>query len=79
MAKVIYEVVQHDGGWAYKVGDVLSETLPDPRRSPCRSGRRCRAAAPRRRDRGHRVRGQVRPLAQEIAEGTDRPDTELDD
>jgi hypothetical protein len=25
--KVIYEVVEHDGGWAYKVGDVLSETF----------------------------------------------------
>ena len=28
MSKVVYEVVQHDGGWAYKVGDVLSETFP---------------------------------------------------
>ncbi|MEN5084532.1 DUF2188 domain-containing protein [Bosea sp. TWI1241] len=28
MAVVRYEVVEHDGGWAYKVGDVLSETHP---------------------------------------------------
>ncbi|SIR30784.1 MULTISPECIES: DUF2188 domain-containing protein [unclassified Bosea (in: a-proteobacteria)] len=28
MSKVRYEVVEHDGGWAYKVGDVLSETYP---------------------------------------------------
>ena len=27
MAKVIYEVVQHDGGWAYKVDGVFSETF----------------------------------------------------
>ncbi len=27
MSTVKYEVVQHDGGWAYKVGDVLSETF----------------------------------------------------
>lgn len=27
MADVHYEVVQHDGGWAYKVGDVFSETF----------------------------------------------------
>ena len=26
MSTVRYEVVEHDGGWAYKVGDVLSET-----------------------------------------------------
>jgi hypothetical protein len=28
MADVTYEIVEHDGGWAYKVGDVFSETFP---------------------------------------------------
>lgn len=28
MTGVTYAVVQHDGGWAYKVGDVFSETFP---------------------------------------------------
>lgn len=28
-ARVIYRVVEHDGGWAYKVGEVFSETFPD--------------------------------------------------
>jgi hypothetical protein len=27
MAKVTYEVVQHDGGWAYRVDGVYSETF----------------------------------------------------
>jgi hypothetical protein len=27
MTKVIYEVVQHDGGWAYEVDGVFSETF----------------------------------------------------
>lgn len=27
MVKVTYEVVEHDGGFAYKVGDVFSETF----------------------------------------------------
>ncbi len=27
MADVTYRVVEHDGGWAYKVGDVFSETF----------------------------------------------------
>ncbi len=27
MAKVTYTVVEHDGGWAYKLGDVFSETF----------------------------------------------------
>jgi hypothetical protein len=28
MAEVLYEVVEHDGGWAYKLGDVFSERYP---------------------------------------------------
>ena len=28
MAKVTYEIIEHDGGWAYRVGDVFSETFP---------------------------------------------------
>ena len=27
MADIIYEIVEHNGGWAYKVGDVFSETF----------------------------------------------------
>ena len=28
MTRITYEVVEHDGGWAYKVGDVFSEPFP---------------------------------------------------
>jgi hypothetical protein len=28
MSKVIYHIVQHDGGWAYKVDETFSETFP---------------------------------------------------
>src|SRR3954468_6862150 len=28
MTKVSYKIIEHDGGWAYKVGDVFSETFP---------------------------------------------------
>jgi hypothetical protein len=28
MTKVTYHIVQHDGGWAYKLGDVFSEAFP---------------------------------------------------
>ena len=27
MSKVTYEIVEHDGGWAYKVGNTYSETF----------------------------------------------------
>ncbi len=28
MTKITYEVVPHDGGWAYRLGSVYSETFP---------------------------------------------------
>ena len=28
MTNIVYEIVEHDGGWAYKLGDVFSETYP---------------------------------------------------
>ena len=28
MSDITYEIVQHDGGWAYKVDGVFSETFP---------------------------------------------------
>jgi hypothetical protein len=28
MGKIIYEIVQHDGGWAYRANGTYSETFP---------------------------------------------------
>ncbi|RXF75308.1 DUF2188 domain-containing protein [Hansschlegelia zhihuaiae] len=28
MGPLIYKIVEHDGGWAYRLGDVFSETFP---------------------------------------------------
>jgi hypothetical protein len=28
MSRVTYEIVEHDGGWAYRVGGTYSETFP---------------------------------------------------
>lgn len=28
MTKITYEIVEHDGGWAYRVDGVFSETFP---------------------------------------------------
>jgi hypothetical protein len=28
MAKLVYQIVEHDGGWAYRVDGVYSETYP---------------------------------------------------
>jgi hypothetical protein len=28
MTDVVYKIIQHEGGWAYKVGDAISECYP---------------------------------------------------
>jgi Uncharacterized protein conserved in bacteria (DUF2188) len=28
MSKIIYQIVKHDGGWAYRVDETFSETFP---------------------------------------------------
>lgn len=77
--KVIYRVVEHDGGWAYKVGDVFSETFPSHDAA---------LAAARRAAGEQRVAGETRGIQyetsdgiwhEELASGQDRPDTEVRD
>ncbi len=77
MAKVIYEIVPHDGGWAYKVGDVYSETFPNHDAA--------RKAAEMAAKKQH-VAGNTTGISwedtngkwhSEVADGGDRPDTEV--
>lgn len=77
MAHVTYEIVEHDGGWAYKVGDVFSETFP--------SHGAARKAAERA-AREQTVAGETRPIEfedasgkwhEETARGNDRPITDV--
>lgn len=79
MVEVIYKVVQHDGGWAYKVGDTFSETFP--------SQDAARLAAHRAAAEQH-VAGETRGISwedgsgrwhNEVAEGGDRPDARVED
>lgn len=27
MTKIVYEIIQHDGGWAFKLGDTISQSF----------------------------------------------------
>lgn len=79
MAAAHYKIVEHDGGWAYKLGDVFSETFP--------TREAAHAAA-------ERVAGEQRAPGEdaeieyedssgrwrvEHADGGDRPVTDVDD
>jgi hypothetical protein len=79
MGKVTYTVVEHDGGWAYKVGDVFSE--------PFASHEDALAAA-KRAAAEQRVAGSTETIEyedasgkwhREVDPGDDRPATEVRD
>ena len=77
MSKVTYEIVEHDGGWAYRVDGVYSETFP--------SHDAARRAAERAAQEQH-VSGQTTGISyedkqgrwhSEVVRGDDRPETEV--
>ena len=77
MAKVVYEIVEHDGGWAYRADGVFSEALP--------THDHARAAAERAAAK-QRVAGNTTGVSwedatgqwhDELSAGTDRPFTEV--
>jgi Uncharacterized protein conserved in bacteria (DUF2188) len=79
MAKVVYEIVEHDGGWAYKFNKVFSETFPSHAAA---------LAAAERVAAEQRVPGETAPIQfedskgkwhEETAKGSDRPDTSVVD
>jgi hypothetical protein len=77
MAKVTYEIVEHDGGWAYRVETTYSETYP--------SREEARAAAERA-AREQEVPGETGDISwedergrwhTETSDGGDRPAAEV--
>jgi hypothetical protein len=79
MSQVTYAVVEHDGGWAYKVGDVFSETF---------ATRELAHAAAARAAREQRTPGESSAIEyedrsgrwhEEEAKGSDRPNTDVKD
>ena len=79
MSHVTYTIVQHDGGWAYKVDGVFSEPFPTHARA---------LAAARSAAREQRVPGRAEAIEYEdekgkwhteTAAGSDRPETEVKD
>jgi hypothetical protein len=79
MTRITYSIVEHDGGWAYKVGTTFSETF--------RTHDEARSAAERA-AREQQIPGQSTDIAwedergrwhTESSPGNDRPETEVED
>ena len=79
MSHVTYKIVQHDGGWAYKVDGVFSEPFPTHAAA---------LAAAKTAAREQRVPGSTEVIEYEdengkwhteTASGSDRPETDVQD
>jgi len=76
--QVVYRLVEHDGGWAYKVGDVFSESYPT-RQEAVRAAEQAAAA--------HRSEGSDTLIEyqdrygrwhEEVESGDSRPETRVE-
>ena len=78
MSKITYHIVEHDGGWAYKVDGVFSEAFPShdlARKAAERAAREQHVPGETRTISGEDEKGRWHD---EVARGTDRPDTEVE-
>ena len=77
MTKVTYEIVEHDGGWAYRVGEVYSETFPshDTARHAADVAAKKQAVAGK--TTGISYEDSKGQWHEEVADGGDRPQTEV--
>jgi hypothetical protein len=79
MTEVRYDIVEHDGGWAYKVGDVFSETFPSHDAALKAARRAAREqTAPGESD-GIEYQDREGRWHAEVARGDDRPETKVVD
>lgn len=77
MSRITYEVIEHDGGWAYKMGTTYSETFPS--RTDALAAAKIAAAE-------QQVAGSTEGIEyedasgkwhSELSDGTDRPEADV--
>ena len=78
MTEVIYRIVEHDGGWAYKLGDSFSETYPG--HDTARAGAVRAASEQKVPDESALIEYETAAgeWITERADGNDRPDTAVE-
>ena len=79
MSRVTYKVIEHDGGWAYTVNGVFSETYPSHAAALAAAKRA--AAEQRTPGRSEVIEYETEDgkWHTETASGSDRPETDVED
>ena len=79
MSDIHYRIVEHDGGWAYKLGDVYSETFPSHDLAAAAAHRAAEEQAMPGRTAAIQYQDSEGVWRTEIAKGDDRPHADVED
>jgi len=77
MSKIVYEIVEHDGGWAYQVNGVFSETFPTHDAARKAAERAAREQVVPGATTGITYEDKDGRWHREVAAGDDRPETDV--
>jgi hypothetical protein len=78
MTKVTYEIVEHDGGWAYRVDGVYSETFQSHDEARRAADRAAAEQVVGDKDTGISYEDTNGRWHDELSRGDDRPETEVE-
>lgn len=78
MTKITYAIVEHDGGWAYKVGDVYSEPFPSHDEARSAAERAAREQLAPGETTGISYEDAQGRWHDELSRGGDRPETKVE-
>ena len=77
MSKIVYEIVEHDGGWAYKADGVFSETFPSHDAARRAAERVAQEQIVAGRTTGISYEDKDGRWHNEVSRGDDRPETDV--
>lgn len=78
MVHVTYHIVEHDGGWAYKVGEVFSETFATKDLARAAAARAAREQKTPGENATIRYEDRSGHWHDEVSKGDDRPDADVE-
>ncbi len=78
MAKLVYQIVQHDGGWAYTVQGVFSETFPSHDAARAAAERAAKEQVVAGETVGITYEDETGHWRHELSRGDDRPETDVE-
>ena len=78
MTKITYKIVEHAGGWAYKVGDTFSETFTSHDTARAAAHKAAREQTKPGADVGISYEDADGQWQEELADGDDRPETAVE-